>query len=130
MKNIPDQATTLEIQAPAKSEQSTEHLVIETMQRLATLNPAADQSTLAKWAAIELAAELLRIRREHAAILEQAHQNLERLNQLAHRRADLLHLTDSWLKDREAFPGEKRLRHVVRDTDGADGPDADPFHHN
>lgn len=104
-----------------------ENLVEATIQRLVARGESADRTALALQAAIELATTLLRIRQEQTTMLQEAQQNLERLHNLAHRRASLLQLTDAYLHKCEAFPGEKRLRHVLRT---AEPEEAEAFHHN
>ena len=104
-----------------------ENLVEATIQRLAAREESTDRTALTLQAAIELATDLLRIRQEQSAMLQETQKNLERLHTLARRRASLLQLTDAYLNKREAFPGEKRLRHVVST---AEPEEAEAFHHN
>ena len=117
MKETPVQDTPL----------TPENLLQATMQKIADQGGPSDRAELATQAAIELATDLLRMRQEHTAMLQHAQENLERLHSLAHRRADLLHLTDRYLREREAFPGEKRLRRLVNT---AEPEPPEPFHHN
>lgn len=103
--------------------------VEQLMDRLALQSGESDRGVLAVQAAVDLATQLLRARQ----VLQQATAGLDRLNALTGQRAALLHLTDAWLKDREAFCGEKRLRSLLRRQESDPGPKLDSgeaFHHN
>ena len=88
------------------------HLDAEKMQRVAECVDAKmreiegrashlSKSRVAVLAAMEMAADLLQIRQEREDLLQQAHEQINRLNELVEQRSSLLPLTSDWIDKRK-----------------------------
>jgi hypothetical protein len=60
------------------------------------------RSTAAVLAAMELAAEVIQMRKEREELLQQAYQNITKLNELVDQRTTLLPLTSNWMDKRNS----------------------------
>ena len=52
-------------------------------------------------AAMELAAEVVQVRKEREELLQQAYENISKLNELVEQRSTLLPLTSNWMNNRD-----------------------------
>lgn len=88
------------------------HLDAEKMQRVAECVDAKmreiearashlSKSRVAVLAAMEMAADLLQLRQEREDLLQQAHDQINRLNELVEQRSSLLPLTSDWIDKRK-----------------------------
>ncbi len=72
------------------------------MREIAARSPRLPRSKAAVLAAMELAAEVIQMRKEREELLQQAYQNITKLNELVDQRTTLLPLTSNWMDKRNS----------------------------
>jgi cell division protein ZapA len=70
------------------------------MQEVAGRSGSGQKSSLAVLAAMEITAELLRVRQENEQLLKKAYDSIDRLSELIDQRSTLLPLTSDWMEER------------------------------
>lgn len=70
------------------------------MREIEARNSHLSKSRVAVLSAMEMAADLLQIRQEREELLQQAHDQINRLNELVEERSSLLPLTSDWIDQR------------------------------
>ncbi len=71
------------------------------MREIEARNSHVSKSRIAVLAAMEMAADLLQIRQEREDLLQQAHEQIKKLNELVEQRSSLLPLTSDWIDQRK-----------------------------
>ena len=74
--------------------------VDQKMREVASHSGSGKKTGLAVLAAMEITAELLRLRQENEQLLQKAYESIERLNQLIDQRSTLLSITSDWMGKR------------------------------
>jgi cell division protein ZapA len=74
--------------------------VDQKMREIATRSPHLSRAKVAVLAAMELAAEVVQVRKEREELLKQTYENINRLNELVDQRSTLLPLTREWMDRR------------------------------
>ena len=67
------------------------------MREIAARSPHLSRTKVAVLAALELAAEVVQVRKEREALLQQACDHIDKLNELVDQRSALLPLTSEWM---------------------------------
>ena len=70
------------------------------MREIAARSPRLSRTKVAVLAAMELAAEVVQVRKEREELLQQAYENISKLNELVDQRSTLLPLTSDWMDRR------------------------------
>ena len=70
------------------------------MREIAARSPRLSRTKVAVLAAMELAAEVVQVRKEREELLQQAYENINKLNELIDQRSTLLPLTSDWMDRR------------------------------
>ncbi len=70
------------------------------MREIATRSPCLPRAKIAVLAAMEIAAEVVQVRKEREELLQQAYENISKLNELVDQRSTLLPLTSNWIDQR------------------------------
>ena len=70
------------------------------MREIAARSPRLSRTKVAVLAAMELAAEVVQVRKEREELLQQAYENINKLNELVDQRSTLLPLTSDWMDRR------------------------------
>ena len=70
------------------------------MREIAARTPRLPRAKVAVLAAMELAAEVVQVRKEREELLQQAYENITKLNELVDQRTTLLPLTSDWMEKR------------------------------
>ena len=83
----------------AEGTQEVVDFVDAKMREIAARSPRLSRTKVAVLAAMELAAEVVQVRKEREELLQQAYENINKLNELVDQRSTLLPLTSDW-KDR------------------------------
>ena len=74
--------------------------VDQKMKEVASHSGSGKKTSLAVLAAMEITAELMRVRQENEQLLQKAHESIKRLNQLIDQRSTLLSITSDWMGKR------------------------------
>ena len=70
------------------------------MREIASRSPHLSRAKIAVLTAMELAAEVVQVRKEREKLLEQTYENINKLNELIDQRSTLLPLTSEWIDRR------------------------------
>ena len=71
------------------------------MREITARLPCLPRVKVAVLAAMELAAEVVQVRKEREELLQQAYENISKLNELVEQRSTLLPLTSNWMNNRD-----------------------------
>ena len=74
--------------------------VDQKMKEVASHPGSGKKTSLAVLAAMEITAELLRVRQENEQLLQKAYDSIDRLKQLIDQRSTLLSITSDWMGKR------------------------------
>ena len=84
----------------AEGTQEVVDFVDAKMREIVARSPPLSRTKVAVLAAMELAAEVVQVRKEREELLQQAYENINKLNELIDQRSTLLPLTSDWMDRR------------------------------